>query len=96
MKYNKNVRLSVCIFFHVLGIPPLSEYEECMLQNAALLIKQDIDMACDFCAGKGYQTSKGICSTSPELTFEETLIPDDKCKKDYVTCQQIDVCHPCT
>lgn len=72
-----------------LGIPPLSEYEECILQNASLLIKQDIQLGEEFCAGRGY---KNPCETQ-ELLFDQKK---DSKHKDLTPCEQLEVCNPCT
>lgn len=73
-----------------LGIPPLSEYEECILQNASLLIKQDITIGEQFCAGKGFKACK-----PPDNSVCEPKKPK-KTVKDYSPCDQLDVCNPCT
>lgn len=78
------LELSLCGIQKNLGIPPLSEYEECLLQNAVVMIKQDIKLGEEFAAGKGFKICKPAGATQICGQAKNTM-----------TCSDLEVCNPC-
>lgn len=64
-----------------IGLPPLSEYEECQLQNASVLLRGDIKAGERFVSGK----SNKYCQPPPTCDPSSTPIPSS-----------MDLCNPCT
>lgn len=62
------VQLGIGGVQHNMGVPPLSDYEDCLMQNAAALLRDDIKMGESFATGKKYQKSKE--KHKPDCTTE--------------------------
>lgn len=61
-----------------LGIPPLSEYEECLLQNAVVMIKQDIKRGEEFAHGNAKEKRPAPGETGGDMGASETAITCEK------------------